>query len=215
MDKDKFMRKRKDLLGSPAGRRMCLFIDDVNMPALEKYGAQPPNELFRQIIDQGGFYDLKKLYFMYVKDVQFITACAPPGGGRNPVSARLMRHFNMVWCPDLSQRSMETIFTAILKGFLVDQNKGLDKFASYIVKSSVDIYFKITKELLPTPTKSHYTFNLRDLSKVFQGILQVDMIVNKEILVQLWSHESQRVFYDRLIEDKDKDWYLNILQDHC
>lgn len=73
----------------------------------------------------------------------------------------------MMWCPDLSQRSMETIFTSILKGFLAELRGGLDKFASYVVKSSVEIYFKITKELLPTPTKSHYTFNLRDLSKVF------------------------------------------------
>jgi dynein heavy chain len=121
----------------------------------------------------------------------------------------------MVWCPDLSQRSMETIFTAILKGFLLDQNKGLDKFASYIVKSSVDMYYKITRELLPTPTKSHYTFNLRDLSKVFQGTLQVDLIPTKEVLVQLWGHESQRVFFDRLVDEKDKDWYLTILQDHC
>jgi len=120
MDKDKFQKKKRDLIGPPAGKRMIIFVDDVNMPQLEKYGAQPPNELLRQIIDHGGFYELKKLFFMNVKDCVFVAACATPGGGRNQVSPRLFRHFNMLWVPDLSQRSMETIFIAILKGFLVD-----------------------------------------------------------------------------------------------
>ena len=46
-----------------------------------------------------------------------------------------------------------------------------------LVHSTTSMYNTITTELLPTPAKSHYTFNLRDLSKVFQGMLMVP--VNK------------------------------------
>ena len=124
LDKDKFTKKRRTEIGPLGGKKMIFFVDDINMPALEKYGAQPPNELLRQIIDQKGFYDLKKFLFMEVSDCVFISSCAPPGGGRNPVTPRLFRHFNMIWAPDLSVRSMDIIFTSILKGFL-SFSKGL------------------------------------------------------------------------------------------
>lgn len=35
---------------------------------------------------------------------------------------------------------------------------------------SIDTFEAAGEDLLPTPAKSHYTFNLRDIWKVFQGI---------------------------------------------
>ena len=72
----------------------------------------------------------------------------------------------------------------------------------------MEIYNKISEDLLPTPTKSHYLFNLRDVSKVFQGLVMVKALhVNKaDQFARLWLHESQRVFSDRLINYDDKDW---------
>jgi dynein heavy chain len=102
---------------------------------------------------------------------------------------------------------MKTIFTSILRGFLdLDETKGLNIFADPIIRSQVDIYLTTINEFLPTPAKCHYTFNLRDLSKVVQGILMIDLknLSDKASLVYLWIHECFRVFRDRLINADDR-----------
>jgi dynein heavy chain len=43
-----------------------------------------------------------------------------------------------------------------------------------IVDAAIALYGRISADLLPTPAKSHYVFNLRDLSKCIQGMLQAD-----------------------------------------
>lgn len=199
---------RKNMLQPKAGKKMVFFIDDVNMPQLDRYGSQPPCELLRQIIDQGGYYDVDKLFFKNVRETKFVTACAPPSGGRNPVSPRLFRHFNMLWVPDLSNQSMKQIFSQILKGYLaLGSDSSLATLADMIIKAAVEIYQKVIAEFLPTPAKCHYTFNLRDLSKVVQGMLMCDtkVIDGKEYLVKLYMCETYRVFRDRLIDEKDRE----------
>lgn len=50
-----------------------------------------------------------------------------------------------------------------------DMSKSCSTLSDKIVISTIQIYntIKSSKELLPTPTKSHYIYNLRDISKVF------------------------------------------------
>lgn len=209
----KLEAKRKTLLGPPGGKKMIFFIDDVNMPQLDRYGSQPPCELLRQTIDQTGFYDTKKLIFKQIKDTRFVCACAPPSGGRNAVTPRLFRHFNMIWVPDLSEHSMRTIFASILRGFLAqDASSGLSIYAEPVIKASVDLYNRTISEFLPTPAKCHYTFNLRDLSKVVQGILMIALpdLSSKETLVYLWVHETFRVFRDRLVDASDRSRFSKL-----
>ena len=209
------LTQRGRKLGPPSGKKMIFHFDDINMPKLDLYGAQPPNELLRQIIDQGGFYDLKKHQFKQVIDCCLVASCSPPGGGRNPVTPRLFRHFHMLWMPDLSNQSMELIFKSILRGYLTN-DPNTSKYASTadeLIRASVNIYNSIKSQLLPTPSKCHYTFNLRDLSKVVQGMLQMpsskyDSINN---LIRLWAHEQSRIFHDRLVNEKDRAAFFEIL----
>ena len=56
-----------------------------------------------------------------------------------------------------------------------------------IVAATVDIYQAIKRDLLPTPAKSHYTYNMRDLSKVFQGISMVGVPVDTPEKMTRWA----------------------------
>eukprot|EP00325_Prymnesiales_sp_UTEX-LB-985_P027317 CAMPEP_0174739386 /NCGR_PEP_ID=MMETSP1094-20130205/71525_1 /TAXON_ID=156173 /ORGANISM="Chrysochromulina brevifilum, Strain UTEX LB 985" /LENGTH=47 /DNA_ID= /DNA_START= /DNA_END= /DNA_ORIENTATION= len=47
------------MFAPPGTKKLMYFIDDMNMPAPDKYGTQSAIALLRQQVDYGGFYDLK------------------------------------------------------------------------------------------------------------------------------------------------------------
>ncbi|CAM2111330.1 unnamed protein product [Caretta caretta] len=120
--------------GPPGGRRMTVFIDDINMPIINEWGDQVTNEIVRQMMEMEGMYSLDK-----------------PGD-----------------------------FTTI-----------------------VDV------KMLPTPSKFHYIFNLRDLSRIWQGMLTIKAEECEDIttLMALFKNECNRVITDRFVNDEDVAWF--------
>lgn len=78
-------------------------------------------------------------------------------------------------------------------------------FKDEIINATIDVYNTAASSLLPTPTKSHYLFNLRDVSRVIGGLVMMrqdavtDIKSPKVKYVRLWVHEILRVFYDRYV----------------
>lgn len=61
-------RGKRGLYGPPPDKICVIFVDDLNMPEKEEYGAQPPIEILRQLLDQNGWYDRKDNTFKQIID---------------------------------------------------------------------------------------------------------------------------------------------------
>jgi dynein heavy chain, axonemal len=172
----KMEKRRKGVFGPPTSQRYVVFVDDLNMPMREKYFAQPPIELLRQWMDHEGWYERRPpCNFRTIVDTQFVSSMGPPGGGRNPVTNRFLRHFNFISFTEMSDESVMRIFTTILGAFFRKSfSEPIQGVTEQVVGSTIELYNNIRSQLLPTPSKSHYTFNLRDLSKVVQGVMRAD-----------------------------------------
>lgn len=76
------------------------------------------------------------------------------------------------------------------------------------------MYKEAVSTFLPTPAKSHYTFNLRDFTRVIKGILLLPASRCKtlEKFFRLWAHETWRVFGDRLVNDEDRFKLFDVMK---
>ena len=222
--------------GPPGGKAMTIFMDDLSMPEINAWGDQPTLEMVRLIVEFGGFCFLdkdKRGDFKVCEDLQFMAAMQHPGGGKNDIPNRLKRSFfifNMV-LPSIT--SINDIYGQMLNGRFPANRVSADtlKVVQVLTATTISLWKTVKDKLLPTPTKFHYIFNLRELSRVFQGILLTPSETVRTggfrceqkiapfhgggaTLLRIWKHECARVFSDKLTNLKDQATYSDFMDQH-
>ncbi|KAB7494337.1 hypothetical protein Anas_04775 [Armadillidium nasatum] len=150
---------------------------------VDKYGTVQPHTLIRQHMDYGHWYDRTKHTLKDINNVQYV-ACMNPTAGSFTINPRLQRHFAVFAVSFPNNESLTHIYTSLLDQHLKNPNM---KFQSQI--SRINQNFTINKCL------------------ILQGLLfsSGETLKQPLDLARAWLHETQRVYGDRLLEEKDLD----------
>ncbi|XP_017734861.1 PREDICTED: dynein heavy chain 17, axonemal isoform X2 [Rhinopithecus bieti] len=194
--------------GPPGTKKLIYFIDDMNMPEVDKYGTVAPHTLIRQHMDHRHWYDRHKLTLKDVHNCQYV-ACMNPTSGSFTIDPRLQRHFCVFAVSFPGQEALTTIYNTILTQHLAFRSVSMatQRISNQLVAAALALHQKVAATFLPTAIKFHYVFNLRDLSNIFQGLLfsTAEVLKTPLDLVRLWLHEAERVYGDKMVDEKDQE----------
>ncbi|KNC98870.1 uncharacterized protein SPPG_09316 [Spizellomyces punctatus DAOM BR117] len=187
--------------GPPGTKKLIYFLDDLNMPEVDKYGTASPHTLLRQYLDYKHWYDRSKLTLKEIHNCQYV-ACMNPTAGSFTINGRLQRHFATFAVNFPGVDSLQSIYLQILTGHLKGFPNNIQRLSEKLVAAALLLHKKVAATFLPTAVKFHYIFNLRDLSNIFQGLLfaSKDTLREPIDLIRLFLHETMRTYGDKMDE---------------
>lgn len=190
------------------GKWLVLFCDEINLPSPDKYGTQRVIAFLRQLVEKKGFWRSTDKVWISLCRVQFVGACNPSTDvGRTPLPQRFLRHAPVMMVGYPGASSLTQIYGTFVRASLkfVPNLRG---YAEALTSAMVDLYLR-SRSKFTADVYSHYIYSPRELTRWIRGIWKAIKpldALSVEGLVRIWAHEAQRLFSDRLVTVKERDW---------
>ena len=187
------------------GRWIVVFCDEINLPAVDKYGTQRVISFLRQLVEAGGFWRVSDRAWVKLERVQFVGACNPPTDpGRVPLSHRFLRHAPLVMVDYPGEISLKQIYGTFNRA-LLKVVPTLRSYAEPLTNAMVEFY-SASQERFTSDIQAHYIYSPRELTRWARGIYEALKPLDSlavEGLVRIWAHEGLRLFQDRLVAEDE------------
>ncbi len=193
---------------------LCIFADEINLPAADKYQTQPVITFLRQIAEQGGFWRASDLSFIRLERVQLIGACNPPtDAGRVVLTPRFLRHCPLLFVDYPAVPSLRQIYGTFNRA-LLKLTPSLRSYSEPLTEAMIGVYSQSQARFTPD-IQAHYIYSPRELSRWVRAMYEAikprsaDHSIPQmtcEELVRLWLHEALRLFQDRLVYPEERKW---------
>ena len=210
-----YKRTQKGTILHPkeVGKWLVIFCDEINLPENDKYGTQKVITFLRQLTEQGGFWRTSDHTWIILEKIQFVGACNPPSDpGRVPLTHRFLRYSPLLLVDFPSVPSLHQIYGTFCRA-LLKLLPAIRSQSQALTEAMVEVYSESQKKFTPD-MQSHYIYSPRELSRWIRALHEAikqtnDMDLNG--LVRVWAHEGLRLFQDRLVEDDEKEWTDNLI----
>jgi dynein heavy chain 1 len=190
------------------GRWLVVFCDEINLPALDKYGTQRVISFLRQLVECGGYWRTSDMAWVKLERIQFVGACNPPTDpGRVPLSHRFLRHAPLVMVDYPGEVSLKQIYGTYNRA-LLKVVPNLRPYSEPLTDAMV-AFFLASQKKFTTDIQAHYVYSPRELTRWVRGIYEAIRpleTLSVEGLVRVWAHEALRLFQDRLVSEEERMW---------
>ncbi|KAJ3019014.1 UNVERIFIED_CONTAM: hypothetical protein HDU68_010891 [Siphonaria sp. JEL0065] len=190
------------------GRWLVLFCDEINLPAVDKYGTQRVISFLRQLVQHGGYWRPSDKTWVKLERIQFVGACNPPTDpGRVPLSHRFLSLAPLIMVDYPGEVSLFQIYNTFSRATLklVPNLRG---FSDALTGAMVE-FFLLSQKRFTADIQAHYIYSPRELTRWIRGIfkaLKSSDSVGIEDLLRIWAHEGLRLFSDRLVTEEERFW---------
>lgn len=191
-----------------SGKEVVCFIDEINLPNLDKYGSQPVIMFLRGIVEMGGFYSTDNV-FVTLENVKFIGACNPATDqGRKELSPRFLSLCPVLFVDYPSSESLKAIYNSFAEQ-IFSQQQNINNFSTTIVETIISIYYLLRNKLTVLSPRDITRF----MRSLFFGLENKDDMSLTEFL-RLFVNEALRLFSDRIADKQQKSWIFDIINEN-